>query len=176
MKRISEKKGLDRLREIKDTLAAEVRNLYEHRAKSCAVCDTPGACCLDEHFVNVHISPLEGEAILEVLAELPEADCQVVLKRIENTIERYGLENDVDSFAKTYACPLFEKGSGCLVHGKAKPLPCIVHACYERKEDLPPASLLAEREIGVDDLNRSVYGSRKAWLPLPLMLKWRMKI
>lgn len=176
MKRISEKKGLAILRELKDTLAAEVREGYEHRAKSCDVCETPGACCLDEHFVNVHISPLEGEAIIGVLEGLPEDRKVKVLRRVDAVIEKYGLEDGEDTFDKTYACPLFEKGTGCLVHGKAKPVPCIVHACYERKEDLPPASLAAEREIEVDELNRRVYGRRDAWLPLPVMLIRRAKI
>ena len=74
-------------------------------------------------------------------------------------------------FAQTYACPLFEKGTGCLVHHEGKPLPCIQHACYDNKEDLPPDEILAEHEGLVERLNRRTYPEPAAWLPLPLFIR-----
>lgn len=70
-----------------------------------------------------------------------------------------------------FACPLFERGVGCLVHEKAKPLACIAHACYEKQEDLPPESLLTEREGLIEKLNLRTYGSSKPWLPIPDALR-----
>lgn len=170
MKLISETTGLEKLSEIQHGFAEEIRTGYEHTAKPCSVCATPGACCLDEHFVNVRISRLEAVAINDVIAVLPENKYQVVERRISATIEKYKLDDAVD-LATTYSCPLFESGVGCLVHDKAKPLPCIAHACYENEKDLPPDELLDEREIAVEKLNKQVYGKNEPWLPLPVAIR-----
>ena len=76
-----------------------------------------------------------------------------------------------DTFAQVYSCPLFVKGVGCLVHRRAKPAPCIQHACYEREEDLPPDDLVNENEAFIDRLNRRVYGGSQSLLPLPIAVK-----
>ena len=140
------------------------------KAKSCITCETPGACCLDAHFVNVRISQLEAKAIGEVLNDLPKERRDLVYGRVDQTIEQFGLAAGEDN---TYACPLFEKGTGCLVHSQAKPLPCIQHACYENEKDLPPDELLAEQEGQVDVLNRKVYGRAASLIPLPLAISRR---
>jgi hypothetical protein len=169
MKLISETTGLEKLKEIQKEFAEEIRAGYEHKARSCLVCKTPGACCLDEHFVNVRISRLEAVAINRVIASLPRDKQRLVERRISATIEKYKLDEAID-VATTYSCPLFESGVGCLVHDKAKPLPCIAHACYENEKDLPPDELLDEREIAVEKLNQKVYGKREPWLPLPVAI------
>lgn len=169
MKFISETTGLEKLSEIQKEFAEEIRADYEHKAKPCSACKTPGACCLDEHFVNVRISKLEAVAINNVIAALPENTQQILERRIAATIEKYKLDEAVD-VATTYSCPLFESGVGCLVHNKAKPLPCIAHACYENEKDLPPDELLDEREIAVEKLNKQVYGKNEPWLPLPVAI------
>src|SRR4051812_17377995 len=119
MKLLSEKKALEKLAgsnvDLKRSVAA-----YERRAKSCLTCNTPGACCLDEHFVNVHISRLEAISITRNLAELPAVTQNKVQTRIRAAIEKYGLSSTGDTYARTYACPLFEKGLGCLVHHSGK--------------------------------------------------------
>ena len=166
MKPLSESKALIKLGAIRNEFAGEIRRSYEHRATSCATCKTPGACCLDEHFVNVRITRLEASAIGNVLETLPQGLRGRVYLRIVDAIEKYGLN---EQSRETYACPLFEKGIGCLVHATAKPLPCIAHACYERKEDLPPDELLTERESAIDALNRRVYG-KTTYLPIPLAI------
>jgi hypothetical protein len=174
MKILPETKALEKLDEIRTNYASVIRSDYEHRAKSCVTCDTPGACCLDEHFVNVHISRLEAVAINKVLDTLSENDQNRVRERTENTIRKYALTEVDDTFASTYACPLFDKTVGCLVHVKAKPLPCIQHACYENANDLPPSELLAENELTVDDLNLRSYGKPQPWLPIPVAIqRWR---
>ena len=157
------------MQEIKDEFSEAIRRGYEHRAKPCATCKTPGACCLDAHFVNVRVTRLEAVAIGQRLNELSPVHREAVYARIENAIAKYGLDFDEESFQGKFACPLFEKGIGCLVHEYGKPLPCIAHACYERKQDLPPDELLAEREIEVEKLNRIVYGSITV-LPLPVAI------
>ncbi|HJS50345.1 MAG TPA: hypothetical protein VJ781_00475 [Pyrinomonadaceae bacterium] len=156
---------------MKTGFAKTIRNGYELRAKSCATCETPGACCLDAHFVNVRITRLEAVAINWRLDDLSPAHSETVCSRIEDTIQNYGLADHEDAVLQTYACPLFEKGIGCLVHEYGKPLPCIVHACYGRKEDVPPDALLTEREIEVDRLNERVYGRATQRLPLPIAIK-----
>lgn len=167
MKILSESKALEMLAGIRESHAAEIRTRYEHAAKSCETCETKGACCLDAHFVNVHITPLEARAIKNVLAKLPEERQQAVYQRVDETVRRFGLCGPGDTFARTYACPLFEKGTGCLVHDEAKPLPCIQHACYENEADMPPDAILNAREHEIGRLNTRTYGKPQACLPLP---------
>lgn len=159
------------MKESKRDFARTIRERFEHRAKSCITCETPGACCQDEHFVNVHISRLEAASIKELLDRMPAEKRKEIDLRIDASIDKYGLTADGDTFARTFACPLYDRSAGCLVHGDSKPLPCIAHACYERKEDLPPDHLLAEREIEIDELDRRVHGKAQSWLPLPIAIR-----
>ncbi len=170
MKKLSEKRALEKLQKLKDEYKEFIGSNFEHRAKNCATCETKGACCLDEHFVNVHITRLEAVAIGNALTGFTMEKRREVYARIEDAIEKYGLSAAGDTFAKTYACPLFETGTGCLVHKEGKPLPCIQHACYERREDLPPDALLAEQQDRVETLNRRTYTEPVTWLPLPVAL------
>ena len=171
MKFLSEQKALERLRDLISDLKSEISNNYEHNAKSCITCETKGACCLDAHFVNVHISRLEAVAIKEALDNLPRTHQQVIKARIDGAIEEYSLKAEGDTFAQTYACPLFEKGMGCLVHMTAKPVPCIMHACYESPADLPPDEIQTRAETQIEILNTRVYERRHSLLPLPLALR-----
>lgn len=170
MKPISESRALSKLAVVRAAFTEQIRGRYEHRARPCSECSTPGACCLDAHFVNVRITRLEAAAILKSLERLDPETRSAVLRRVEAAIKKYGLEDPVEPSLQTYACPLFESGIGCLVHTTAKPFPCIAHACYERKEDLPPDALLAEREAEVESLNRRVFGTC-----IPLALPVAMK-
>lgn len=170
MKLISQQKALNRLEKLKSDFKSEISNSYEHRAKSCLTCEMQGACCLDAHFVNVHISRLESVAIRQTLDKLPDAQRRDIYDRIDSTIREYNLSGDGDTYAQTYACPLFEKGTGCLVHKTGKPLPCITHACYENAADLPPDELLSAQEKFVGALDKQTYGHPQPWLPLPLAL------
>ena len=171
MKLLSQTQALAKLHELKTEFASKIRRDYEHRAKSCDTCSTPGACCLDAHFVNVHITLLEAVAIGRVIDRFPAAKKSQIVQRVEETIPEYGLSEEGDTFANTYACPLFEKGIGCLVHRDAKPLPCITHACYENRNDLPPDELLAEQEGRVAKLNELTYRKPARWLPLPVAIR-----
>ena len=171
MKPLSETKAIEVVNRLKREFAASIRENYEHRAKSCLTCETPGVCCTDAHFVNVRISRLEAAAIRNVIGNLPEEERTAVYERVEATIEKYNLSADANAADQKFACPLFEKGIGCLVHNEGKPLPCIQHACYEREKDLPPDHLLRDKEAAVDRLNRRVYGSAGDFLPLPIAVK-----
>ena len=170
MKYLSEIRALQKLHSVKTEYAEAIRNGYEYRARPCTTCSTPGACCLDVHFVNVRITRLEAVAIRQRLDQLSPVHRASVYSRIDDVIEKYQLTDGGDVASQTFACPLFEKGIGCLVHELGKPLPCIAHACYERKEHLPPEELLTEREIEVDKLNERVYGKPTQWLPLPVAI------
>jgi Fe-S-cluster containining protein len=169
MKPLSEKQALIILRSLKDSFRDRIRQNYEHRAKDCKTCETQGACCLDTHFVNVHITRLEAVSIRDELRKLPVKKQVELTRRISETIEKYDLKSEGDTFSKTFACPLFEKGVGCLVHS-VKPLPCIAHACYERREDLPPDDLQAEAETKIEKLNEQTYKKFPRWLSLPVWL------
>src|SRR5215203_2908542 len=168
MRLLSETKGIERLAGVREEFAREIISGFEHRAKACSACEMPGACCLDEHFVNVRVTRLEAKAIMNRVNELNEELRRKALTRAGIAVERYGLREAEEP--RSYACPLLEKGIGCLVHDSAKPLPCIVHACYEREADLPPDELLTEREIKIAELNRKVYGSAEPPLPIPVAI------
>ena len=171
MKLVSQKKSLERLQAIISNLKSEISDKYEHRAKSCLTCETQGACCQDEHFVNVHISRLEAVAMHQTLSQLPHRKQIEVNARVDAAIEKYSLTAEGDTYAQTYACPMFEKGTGCLVHNTAKPVPCIMHACYELKSDLPPEALQTVAEARIEHLNVRAYGRSLPLLPLPIALK-----
>jgi len=170
MKPISETRALEKLSKIKADLKFEISN-FESRAKNCLTCETPGACCLDAHFVNVHISRLEAVAIRIVLNDLPAKLSSRVYQRIDEAIANYGLTAEGDTFSQMFACPLFEKGTGCLVHATAKPPACIVHACYDSEADLPPDELQIKAEKQIDDLNTRTYARPQPWLPLPVAIR-----
>ena len=170
MKTLSEKQALLKLRDLKNNLRANIKQNYEHRAKSCGTCETKGACCIDAHFVNVHITKLEAVLIKEELQKLSPEKQKEISERIIETIEKYDLTSKGDTFAKTFACPLFEKGSGCLVH-EVKPIPCIGHACYERAEDLPPDEVLQIAEAQIERLDERTYKQFSRWLLLPVLLR-----
>src|ERR1044072_5672090 len=172
MKMLSEKRALAKLQKLKNDYRETIKNGYEHKAKSCETCETKGACCLDAHFVNVHITRLEAVAIREALKKLGEEKQREIYARVEKTVEKYDLKLEGDTFAQTFACPLFEKNVGCLVHQDAKPAPCIQHACYERKEDLPPDELLEKTENLTERLAQKAYGQSPGGLPLPVRLKF----
>lgn len=168
-----EREALARLQRIKTSYQSFIKVNYEHAARDCKTCPTAGVCCTDAHFVNVHITRLEAVAIRETLERTPRLTAEgrrSVYLRARETVERYGLRTVGNTFAQTYSCPLFEPAVGCLVHRRAKPAPCIQHACYQDWEDLPPVSLQSRAEHRVEQLNTAVYGTAWAWLPTPLWL------
>ena len=169
MKKLSEKEAIRRLDKLKTAYRRNISENYEIKAKNCLTCETKGACCLDAHFVNVHITRLEAVAMRKVLDSLNEEKRFELKRRIADTIEKYDLSDSGDTFAQTYACPLFEKGIGCLVHA-VKPVPCIQHACYDFREDLPPDELQEEAENKIERLNQQTY-NQSDWLPLPVWLQ-----
>ena len=163
MNRLSEARALARLRRGKAAFQTHVKLNFEHRAVDCRACPTPGVCCTDAHFVNVHITRLEAVAVRETLRRTPrldEAAERAVYDRAREAVARYGLRAaSGDTFAQTYSCPLFQKGTGCLVHRRAKPAPCVQHACYEDWADVPPAGLQWREERRIEQLNAEVYGA-----------------
>lgn len=170
MKTLTEIKALQELKKLKSEYQNFIKENYEPKAQSCDVCPTKGACCLDAHFVNVHISKLEAVAIVKTLSELSETKRGEIYERIAETVEKYDLKAVGDSFAKTYACPLFEKSIGCLVHETGKPAPCISHACYENVADLPPDDLQTAIETRIERLNKRVYGNDWNYFSIPVWL------
>lgn len=167
---LSEKQALVKLQKLKTDYRNLIKTDYEHKAKSCLTCETRGACCLDAHFVNVHITRLEAVAVRETLGKLSAERQKEIYERIKRTIEKYDLKTSGDTFARTFACPLFEKEIGCLIHSAGKPAPCIQHACYENKSDLPPDELLEEIETQIERLNKYTYKQNPPRLPLPVWL------
>ncbi len=170
MRFTSESNGIEYLRVVRSAFAGEVQSSFEPKAKPCSTCETPGICCRDEHFVNVRVTRLEAAAISKRLDELDQKKRDDVYFRSRSAVERYGLSGANGPDSKTYACPLFERGIGCLVHDSAKPLPCIAHACYENKADLPPDELLESHQAKVGGLNRRVYGKDSLPIPIPIAI------
>ncbi|HVG30665.1 MAG TPA: hypothetical protein VM864_13235 [Pyrinomonadaceae bacterium] len=173
MKTLSEEAALALLRRGKAAFQSHIKTTYERAARPCAECPTPGACCTDAHFVNVHITRLEAVAIRETLSRTPRLDAAArsrVYERARAAVERYGLSAAGDTFARTYSCPLFAPGAGCLVHARAKPAPCAQHACYDDWRDVPPLELQWRAEARVERLNEQVYGAAWEWLPVPVWL------
>jgi hypothetical protein len=170
MKTVSEKQALVKLHRLKTAFQNHIRENHEFKAKSCLTCETKGACCTDAHFVNVHITRLEAVAIRNELKKLPIEKQNEIDERIERTVERYDLNATGDTFRTTFACPLFEKEIGCLVHFSGKPAACIQHACYENEADLPPDELQNEIESEIERLNERTYRRFPKWLPLPVFL------
>ncbi|HEX5705648.1 MAG TPA: hypothetical protein VFX96_00015 [Pyrinomonadaceae bacterium] len=173
MKKLSEAVALARLGREKAAFQTHIVKRFEHAARDCKTCPTAGACCTDAHFVNVHVTRLEAVAIRRTLERTPRLDARArrtVYERARAVVARYQLRASGDTYAQTFACPLFEPGVGCLVHRRAKPAPCIQHACYDRWEDVPPVELQWQAERRVEALNTQVYGAEWAWLPLPLWL------
>lgn len=165
---IGETRALEILDRIRDEFRSSVA-AYEKKAKPCSTCNTRGACCLDAHFVNVRISQLEAVAIIRAVKQMSEPLRSSIIQRINDAIVRFGL--DEPSGDKTYACPLYDREIGCVVHHTAKPLPCINHACYDRREDLPPDELLDAAELNIDTLNRKVFGRSLPLMSLPVAIK-----
>lgn len=172
-KRLSEDEGLAQLQRVKHSYQRFIKINHEHAAQDCKTCPTPGACCTDIHFVNVQITRLEAVAIKKTLERTPRLNTQereAVFTRAREAVTQYGLRTSEDTFKQKYSCPLFDPATGCLVHQRAKPAPCIQHACYENWQDLPPQKLQTRTEHRTEQLNESVYGDDWRWLPIPLWL------
>ena len=173
IRRITETVALAQLQRLKHAYQRLIMREYEHAAMSCKTCRNPGICCTDAHFVNVHITKLEALAIrktLERTRRVSDEERRAVYKRARKTVETYGLRSSCPTFEQTYSCPLFDRACGCLVHQRAKPAPCIQHACYENWQNLPPDHLQTRTVYRVEQLNRSVYGDDWGWLPIPVWL------
>ena len=173
MQPLTEAHALARLQREKRAYQSHIKLAYEPAARSCRACPTPGVCCTDAHFVNVHITRLEAVAIRATIARTPRLDeraRRAVYNRAAAAVHRYNLSATGDTYAQTYSCPLYAPGTGCLVHARAKPAPCIQHACYDNWQDVPPTSLQWRAERRVEQLNEQAYGSAWAWLPTPLWL------
>ena len=158
MKPLSVSDALRKLARVRESFRGMINLNFEPKAKNCLTCEEQGVCCTDEHFVNVRVTSLEGDAIARAVRDLPEALRQRVFERNGRVARRIQNLRMSGSEDPGYSCPLFEPGLGCLVHSTAKPLPCIAHACYESRDDLPPEELLekAEREVAL--LNNRAYG------------------
>src|SRR5215208_6012428 len=173
MRKLTEADAVARLKRGKVRFQTHIKLNYEHRALSCRACPTPGVCCTDAHFVNVHITRLEAVAIRDTLALTPrlcEDERRAVYIRAHAAVGRYGLGTSGDTLAQTFSCPLFLKSVGCLVHQRAKPAPCVQHACYEDWSDVPPLDGQWREEGRIERLNTEVYGTAWEWLPLPVWL------
>ena len=173
MKTLNQNKGLVELANLRENFRNRIESDFEPAAKDCLTCDVKGSCCTDAHFVNVHISRLEAVAIGEAIAGLDQRLRMRVLTRNSESLAAMNRQSDSKTFEKSYSCPLFEKGIGCLVHQTAKPFPCINHACYENESDLPPSELLVAAEKKISRLNERVYRKNWNWLPIP---EWIEKI
>lgn len=173
MRYVSERKALEQLAVLKSKFRNIIKDKYEFRAKDCKNCSAE--CCLDANFVNVHITKLEAILIVKYLEKkLDKEKLEQLKKHVEQTVIRYRLDSDAETSSKTFACPFFEKTVGCLIH-EIKPLACIQHACYEKREHLPPEDLQAEFERGIEHLNEKTYGKPATWLPLPTWIKTIMQ-
>ncbi len=121
MKKLTETKALGESNKLKTAYQNFIKTNYEHRAANCETCPTKGACCLDAHFVNVHITRLEAAAIRKTLSKLDEKKQAEIYRRAKETVEKYDLKSTGDTFQKTFSCPLYEKALVVLCILKANP-------------------------------------------------------
>ncbi len=124
MRKLTEAEGVARPKRDKAAFQTHIKLNYEHRAVDCRACPTPGACCTDAHFVNVHITRLEAVAIRDTLERTPrlnDDERRAVYIRAREAVRRYGLAAAADTFALTYACPLYAAGAGCLAEAPGHP-------------------------------------------------------
>lgn len=170
MRALSESAGIRLLARLRETFRREIGERYERRALPCLTCKSQGACCTDRHFVNVEISRLEAAAIQRSISLLPAKLRQKIYFRASREME-LSLRRQTGF----YSCPLYEAGVGCTIHNTAKPLPCIFHACYENREDMPPLRLLYEAEAQVARLNQRVYMRPTIYKPIYLALSGRFE-
>ncbi|MEJ7698162.1 MAG: hypothetical protein WKF71_00735 [Pyrinomonadaceae bacterium] len=70
MKMLTETRALNELSKLKTVYQNFIKTNYEQNAENCETCPTKGSCCLDAHFVNVHITRLEAVAIGDTLGKL----------------------------------------------------------------------------------------------------------
>ena len=70
MRRLTEAEALALLQRGKAAFQTHVKLNFEHRARDCRACPTPGVCCTDAHFVNVHITRLEAVAVRETVRRI----------------------------------------------------------------------------------------------------------
>ena len=168
MKFLSETIAKELLADARATLRETV-SPHEVNAKNCQTCETKGLCCTDVHFVNVRITPLEAKVIAGHIENLPEESRGRIKTRVAESIETLERTDDGGDTSGFYSCPLFDEQIGCSVHD-VKPGPCIHHACYEKKSDLPPMKSLDEYDEAVASLNRRVYGRDVIPLPIPIAI------
>ena len=161
--RVSESSAIEALKRTKSAFAAEIKERYEFKAKDCAVCETAGQCCVDEHFVNVRITRLEAAAINAEIDKMPDGGR--IRFRIAAAAEKLAASDH-----EFFSCPLYDASVGCRVHGPAKPLACIYHACYADAKDVPPPELLDAAEASAAGLETRVYGRCAGTVLLPLAL------
>ena len=165
--------ALVRLKRLKDRFSSHIAKRFAWKAKDCSTCSTP--CCADADFVNVNITRLEGEAIMRTLRLSPRITPERrerIVESAREAVRRYGLDGTTDTFSTTYACPLYEPGTGCLVHYKAKPAPCTQHGCYENWQDLPDEIELRRTEHRVADLNRALYQEDESYWGFRTIPAW----
>src|ERR687890_1242064 len=104
MKKLTEAAALARLQREKAAYQSNVKVNYEPAARSCRACPSPGVCCTDAHFVNVHITRLEAVAMRDTLARTPrlsEDERRAVYVRAREAVGRYGLRPSGDTLAQT---------------------------------------------------------------------------
>jgi hypothetical protein len=171
----SESKALIELTRIRQCLRASVEP-YETKATDCGVCDTRGACCQDEHFVNVRVTHLEATAIRNAVDLMPTEIQNAVYQRATVAVQKLQPKLEAAARHQTYSCPLYHPELQCLVHDTAKPSACIVHACYEKREDLPPDDILESAEASAAELNLRVYGRLRASMPIPVAILSRRNV
>jgi hypothetical protein len=168
MKFLPETTGIELLARARIALRSSV-SVNEVKAKDCGACETRGSCCTDIHFVNVRITKLEAKVMTTWVSTLPTKIRNQVVNRVVETARELMRGGNSDRETEFYSCPLFHEDLGCIVHD-VKPGACIHHACYERKEDLPPAGFLEEYEEEIVALNRRVYGKEVVAQSIPIAL------
>src|ERR1700749_5309040 len=109
-RKLSEAEALAGLQRSKAAFQTHVKLNFEHRALDCRACPTPGACCTDAHFVNVHITRLEAVAIRDTLTRTPrlnEEERRAVYVRAHEAVGRDGRAPSGETLAPAPSCSVF---------------------------------------------------------------------
>ncbi len=127
-------------------------------------CDGCVGWCCREGWNSMRATPLEAEAVADLLASRGPGALAAAERRVRDAVERWRLDDERDP-PRTYTCPFLTAGNRCGVH-EAKPLGCVTFTPVRDGGCDQDGDLLSE---SLDGLPESVAGPGRD-LPFPVAM------